>query len=186
MIPVRRIEGAAVVLDHPDLDTSRILPPGGGLFAGVGAGPAGPLRAAGNPPFLLAGSRFGAGADAGAAVRALWAAGVRCVIARGFGGMFVIDATHHGLPALALLGPAFDRLAADAATGAPLVLDLDRGRLGCADLSYVFTLDPFRRAELLDGQDELALTRDSATQDAIDRFEGADARRRPWAIPRNF
>jgi 3-isopropylmalate/(R)-2-methylmalate dehydratase small subunit len=190
MMPVSFIAGTAVVLDDAGLDTGQILPPRfraqprGALFQDRRtADPGFPLRPAGNPPILLAGPDFGCGAAQEEAVLALLGGGIRCVITIGFGGIFCDMAAQWGLLTVVLVPDTFASLRKDALTGAEIAVDLERERIGCGGLSYRFRMDRFRWRTLLAGMDERELTRDSAIADAIDRWEGADARRRPWATP---
>jgi 3-isopropylmalate/(R)-2-methylmalate dehydratase small subunit len=191
MIPVSFIAGRAVVLDLPDIDTDQILPrhhpdlPGGdALFHGLrAASPTSPFRSAGNPPFLLAGPNFGCGASREDAVLALLTSGIRCVIAPSFGGTFAANARWNGLATVTLPQEAYSVLLPDARTGAELSVDLERERIRWGDVGYHFRDDRFSRRCLLDGLDALSMTLDSATADAIDRFEGRNARLRPWATP---
>ena len=191
MTPVSFIAGRATVLALAHVDTDRILParfllqPGGdALFRDLrAADPACPLRPAGNPPILLAGPNFGCGAAREAAARALLVSGIRCIIAPGFGGFFPDMAARIGLLTIALPPDLFTALLDGVRRDPEVSVDLERERIRCAGFEYPFQLDRFMRDCLLAGLDELTITRDSAIADAIDRFEGADARRRPWATP---
>jgi 3-isopropylmalate/(R)-2-methylmalate dehydratase small subunit len=147
------------------------------------ADPAFPIAATGNPPFLLAGANFGCGGASDAAVCALLAGGIRCIIAPGFGPGFSRTAAHHGLLTITLPPAHLALLRADSRTGTEIDVDLEARRLRCGDLVYRFSIDRFSRHRLLLGEDELILTRQYELADAIDRFEGGDARRRPWATP---
>jgi 3-isopropylmalate dehydratase small subunit len=195
MTPVDFIVGPGVVLDRSGIDTDQILPVrfawlsrghdlGAALFHDLrAADQAFPLRPGGNPPILLAGANFGCGAWRDAAVHALLDAGIHCVIAPGFGGGFSGMAAHNGLLAVVLPPEAFTILRTDCRSGAEVTVDLERQRISCGDLAYHFSIDRFRKRCLLEGLDELDLTRCSEIADAIDRFEGADLRHHPWATP---
>jgi 3-isopropylmalate/(R)-2-methylmalate dehydratase small subunit len=191
MTPISFIAGPATMLDLPDIDTGQILPwrvadppDADALFHDLrAADPAFPLRPSGNPPFLLAGRNFGCGASREDAILALLASGIRCIIAPSFGGIFAASARWNGLLTVTLPEEMLSRLMADTRAGAEVSVDLERSRVRCADLVYPFDYDPFARRCLLEGVDALAITLDSATADAIDRFEGRDARRRLWATP---
>jgi 3-isopropylmalate/(R)-2-methylmalate dehydratase small subunit len=45
----------------------------------------------------------------------------------------------------------------------------------------VFTIDPVRRARLLNGWDDIALT--ESFRDRIAAFKASDQAARPWAVP---
>jgi 3-isopropylmalate/(R)-2-methylmalate dehydratase small subunit len=64
---------------------------------------------------------------------------------------------------------------------APMTVDLEQQTIVLANLNYHFTIDPERRTRLLNGWDDIALTK--SYRDKIAAFKAADRQRRPWAIP---
>ncbi|HEY7338020.1 MAG TPA: hypothetical protein VH639_24235, partial [Bryobacteraceae bacterium] len=63
----------------------------------------------------------------------------------------------------------------------PVTVDLEQQTIACGDRVLRFTIDPVRRARLLNGWDDIALTESYRGQ--IAAFRAADQARRPWAIP---
>ena len=64
-----------------------------------------------------------------------------------------------------------------------MTVDLEQQTIVCGNRTYKFTIDPVRRTRLLNGWDDIALTRElSAT--SIAAFKAKDQTERPWAVPR--
>lgn len=108
-------------------------------------------------------------------------AGVRCVIAPGFGDIFAGNAGKNGLLTVVLPEERCAELRAAAASGADITVDLPNQQVRAANSVYVFEIDPFRKRCLLEGLDDIGLT--LANDDAIAAFEAADSASRPWALP---
>ena len=135
-----------------------------------------PFRGA---PILLAAQNFGCGSSRESAVWSLRALGIRCVIATSFGDIFFGNCFQNGVLPIVLDETVLGSLAAEAAEGAPVEVDLTasvvRSPLGAR---IPFTVDPLRRRQLLEGLDDLdaGLLR----RDEIRAFQHADRALRPW------
>jgi 3-isopropylmalate/(R)-2-methylmalate dehydratase small subunit len=188
------LRGPAAPLMLPDVNTDVISPAHAGkgsmalnAFAPIRYLPDGgddpsfvlnrePFRAA---PILLAAQNFGCGSSRESAVWSLRAIGIRCVIATSFGDIFFGNCFQNGLLPIVLAETVLDSLAAEAADGAPLEVDLGacviRSPRG---LTIAFEVNPLRRRQLLEGLDDLdaGLLR----RDEIRAFQQADRVRRPW------
>jgi 3-isopropylmalate/(R)-2-methylmalate dehydratase small subunit len=110
---------------------------------------------------LVAARNFGVGSSREAAVYALLALGIRCVVAESFGDIFFSNALKNGLLPVKLPGAAVDALRAQVSTapGTTLTVDLEAQRLATpAGSFHDFTIPPFARDCLLRGLDEIGLT----------------------------
>ena len=146
--------------------------------------PAFPLN---HPPFreariLVGNINFGCGSSREMAVWAIAGMGIRCIIAPSFGDIFFSNCFQNGLLPVVLpldvvekLGKA---LAADPAR-AVLTVDLAQQKVVAPDGSeYLFEIEPLRKKALLEGLDEIGLTR---LRDAeIAAFQQKDRAKRPW------
>jgi 3-isopropylmalate/(R)-2-methylmalate dehydratase small subunit len=65
----------------------------------------------------------------------------------------------------------------------PLTIDLEQQMIVCGNRIYNFTIDPVRRTRLLNGWDDLALTKNYCER--IRAFKANDKSQRPWAVPRH-
>lgn len=194
--------GAALAADGrptDNIDTDQLIPArfmstpraeGYGRFllhdqrfdAGGAAVGAHPLTRHPGATVLVAGRNFGAGSSREAAVYALVDFGVRAVVAPSFGDIFAANAVNNGL-APARVGPEIAeamaaRLGPDAA---PAVVDLAALSVQVADVSAPFELDPLWREKLIQGWDDVDLTRARAEQ--IQAFRAQRAKQRPWLFP---
>nr|WKF59507.1 3-isopropylmalate dehydratase small subunit 1 [Paraburkholderia busanensis] len=133
---------------------------------------------------LLGGANFGCGSSREMAVWALEEFGIRCVIAPSFGDIFFNNCLQNGLLPVRLDAASIDTLAAVAANGVPLEVDLRALEIRASGLAPVsFDFDPSRRAVLLEGLDEVDQTLRLA--DEIAAFRREDRARRAWAyLPR--
>jgi 3-isopropylmalate/(R)-2-methylmalate dehydratase small subunit len=107
---------------------------------------------------LLAGENFGSGSSREHAPWALTAWGIRAVISTSFADIFRSNALKNGLLPIvvdaALHGRLFEMVAADPAL--ELSVDLEAGRVGMpGGEAFAFSVDPFARAMLLAGTDEI-------------------------------
>lgn len=135
------------------------------------------------PPFdragiLVAGRNFGVGSSREAAVYALLALGIRCVVAEGFGDIFFNNSLKNGLVPVRLPGAALERLREGAASrpGTRLTVDLAAQRLTTENgESHDFVIPAFSRDCLLRGLDEIGLTFTLMTE--IENFEATHHRR---------
>jgi len=114
-------------------------------------------------------------------VYALADAGVRCVIAPGFGDIFSSNASKNGLLTIVLPPEQVDALMALAREAADLTIDLPAQQVRAGNRVFGFAIDPFRKQCLLDGLDDIALT--LANEAAISRYEATALPSRPWAAP---
>lgn len=195
-------EGVAAALLRSNVDTDAIIPSremktvgktglAGGLFAGwryLDAAARTP-----NPEFvlnrpeqqgttiLLSGINFGCGSSREHAVWALHEYGIRVVIAPSFGAIFAGNCVRNGILPMVLPEAQIAELAAAVAADPQrlrLKVDLQRCVVEAGGRSYPFTLPASQREMLLKGLDPIALTLESAA--AIDAFQAADRRARPW------
>jgi len=130
---------------------------------------------------LVAGRNFGGGSSREAAVYALYEAGIRCVIAPSFGDIFAQNSVQNGL--LTAILPEADVSELGAAIAAdpnlPVTVDLERQTIARGNRSFTFAIDPVSRNQLLNGWDDIDLTR--SQRDHIAAFKASDRERRPWA-----
>ncbi|MCE8021323.1 3-isopropylmalate dehydratase small subunit [Halomonas sp. MCCC 1A11036] len=128
---------------------------------------------------LVARRNFGAGSSREAAVYALVDFGLRCVIAPSFGDIFASNAVNNGLlPATVSEADAEALLTALGDAPGTLHVDLETQRISTGELSVAFTIAPTWRTKLLNGWDDIDMTRQHAQ--AIQRFAGDYANQRPW------
>lgn len=193
MTPFTVVSGPAAALDRANVDTDQIVPArflrksraegyNNFLFHDVRRAESDfPLGPTGNPEILVAGANFGCGSSREGAVYALSDAGIRCVIAPGFGDIFAGNASKNGLLTVVLPEDRCAALRAAASAGADITIDLPNQQIRAANSVYTFEIDPFRKRCLLEGLDDIDLT--LANDDAIAAFEAADRLDRPWALP---
>ncbi|MFM0646073.1 3-isopropylmalate dehydratase small subunit [Paraburkholderia bryophila] len=133
---------------------------------------------------LLGGANFGCGSSREMAVWALEEFGIRCVIAPSFGDIFFNNCLQNGLLPVRLDASVIESLAAAAADGEPLEVDLRALDIRARGLPPIpFEFDAARRAVLLEGLDEVDQTLRLAAD--IDAFRREDRARRAWAyLPR--
>ena len=200
MRAVTRVEGRAVVLDRPNVDTDQIIPAawlkrvertgfGPGLFSAWRTDPAFVLNqpGAGEATVLIAGPNFGCGSSREHAVWALLDFGFQAVIAPSFADIFRGNSIGAGLLTAqadeATMAELRSVLAADPA--ATVTLDVKERTItvlagasaAAAGLSFPFALPDYARWRLLEGLDDVGITLRHA--DAIAGFE----RRRPAWMP---
>ena len=196
-----RHTGVAAPLDLPNVDTDRVIParflrkPQGSagydryLFHDVrftAEGAERPEFVLNQPPYrpatiLVAADNFGCGSSREAAVWALMAYGIRCVIAPSLGDIFHQNCFKNGL--LPMILPA--DLVADlrrqlhARPGATITADLEAQTVAAPDgATHRFDVDAFARRMLLTGQDEIALT--LGYEAHIRTFEARQHAERSW------
>ncbi|KQP15984.1 3-isopropylmalate dehydratase small subunit [Pseudorhodoferax sp. Leaf265] len=201
MTPIVRLQAIACALPQINIDTDQVFParymkearrPPSGyapyLFHDLRRGSDGELREDFplNAPInqgvgiIAAGRNFGSGSSREGAVYALVDAGVRCVLAPSYGDIFAANAVNNGLlPArvdehdmevlFTLLAPG----------GVRMNLDLQACNLTVERRSFDFTVDPVWRTRLLNGWDEIDMTRRHAED--IAAWCRHDRELRPWA-----
>ncbi len=189
-----RHEGRAVALPRADVDTDQIIPArfmsasraegyGGFLFADLRDGdPDFPLDRHPGASVLVAGPNFGCGSSREAAVYALVDAGIRVVVAPGFADIFAGNAVNNGLLPAAV--PEAAAIADALGTGtAPAGVDLEAGTLTVAGETHRFDLPDIWRQKLVNGWDDIDLTR--AHLGDIEAYRARRSRTAPWAWPRD-
>jgi 3-isopropylmalate/(R)-2-methylmalate dehydratase small subunit len=203
MEPFRIVEAPARALPLANIDTDQLIPArfmkrprseGYGSFllhdlrfdADGAPRPDSPLPQVGegSPTAVMVARRnFGCGSSREAAVYALADYGVRCVIAPSFGDIFASNAVKNGLlPARVSEEDAEALLASDGlAAGLPVRVDLEAQTITAGNLVIPFAIDPVWRTQLLNGWDDIDLTRAQAP--AIAAFRERDSAARPWATP---
>jgi 3-isopropylmalate/(R)-2-methylmalate dehydratase small subunit len=131
---------------------------------------------------LVTGPNFGCGSSREGAVWSLQEMGIRAVIGSSFGDIFFANCFQNGVLPIVVDKAIADGLAAE------IELTQGAGRIG-VDLEeqtitsptgqrHRFEIDPRRRAGLLDGLDEVALTLQRDNE--IRAFQAADRAERPW------
>lgn len=206
MESLRSITGIAAPLPRSHVDTDQIIPTrflarmseeglGEGLFAEWATRPDGspdPDFTLNQAPWhraqiLVAGPMFGCGSSREAAPRALRQRGFRAVIAPSFGDTFFNNCFRNGVVPVrlpddtvqALVG-ALEAARADAARCRLTVSLEDCTVRGPQPVQvHRFVLPPLLHRMLLEGLDEIALTR--TRQAEIDAHRARDRARRPWA-----
>jgi len=130
---------------------------------------------------LIAAENFGCGSSREAAVWALMAYGVRCVIAPSLGDIFHQNCLKNGLLPVILAAEVAAGLRGQlhARPGATITADLTTQTVTAPDgAGHRFEIDAFAREMLLTGQDEIALTLGYEPQ--IREFETRHAAEMPW------
>jgi 3-isopropylmalate/(R)-2-methylmalate dehydratase small subunit len=201
MEPFTTLTAVAAPIDLPNIDTDRVIParflrkpreaPGYDrfLFHDVRFNPDGSERAEfvlNQPGFrgariLVTAANFGCGSSREAAVWALAANGIRCVVAPSLGDIFHQNCFKNGLLPVILPAEITERMRGQLhdTPGAMMTVDLEAQTVVGPDASPItFEIDPFRKHGLLTGLDELALT--LTYEPAIAAFEARQAAEFPW------
>lgn len=131
---------------------------------------------------LVTGPNFGCGSSREGAVWALQEQGIRCVVGSSFGDIFFANCFQNGILPVIIDKTLVEKIASEieATQGAGrLAIDLEAQTITTPNgVSHTFTIDPRRRAGLLEGLDEILMT---LRRDAdIRAFQTADRIRRPW------
>lgn len=129
---------------------------------------------------LVARRNFGGGSSREAAVYALVDAGFRAVLAPSFGDIFSSNAVNNGLLPARLPAETVEQLLA--AAPLRLAIDLEDRTIAGEGLRLTFELDPVWRMKLVNGWDDIDLTRAHAAE--IEAFAGARRTATPWLWPR--
>ncbi|MBI4589926.1 MAG: 3-isopropylmalate dehydratase small subunit [Candidatus Rokubacteria bacterium] len=201
MKPFRALTAVAAPIDLPNVDTDRIIP---ARFLRKPQGAAGYERflfhdvrfaadGSEKPEFVLiqlpyreakilaVADNFGCGSSREAAVWALDAYGIRCVVAASLGDIFHQNCFKNGLlPVLLPAGVVAGlRQTLHERPGATVTVDLEAQTVTGPDkVTHRFEIDPFRKQMLLTGQDEIALT--LGHEAAIREFETRHRAEMPW------
>jgi 3-isopropylmalate/(R)-2-methylmalate dehydratase small subunit len=137
------------------------------------------------PPFdkaqiLVTGRNFGTGSSREQAVWALADFGIRCVIGLSFGEIFFANCFKNGVLPIELGPTDHAAVAAEAATGRPLTIDLEAQEIRLPDDSAIaFEIDPYRKRSLLLGLDEIGEILSDDLAD-IASFEDRQRAAKPW------
>jgi 3-isopropylmalate/(R)-2-methylmalate dehydratase small subunit len=132
---------------------------------------------------IVGGRNFACGSSREAAVYALYDYGIRCVIAPSFGDIFSGNAVQNGLLTAVVDDEAAAEIIAtlNGTPDLPITVDLEQQTVLCGNRSYRFAIDPSCRLRLLNGWDDIALTKSFGNE--IASFKKEDASRRAWARP---
>jgi 3-isopropylmalate dehydratase small subunit len=193
MNPLIRVEGPALSLPQPDVDTDVIYPARFLLITerrGLGRyafhdwrdRPGFPLAPEQDhaPPILVAGTNFGCGSSREQAPWALDGLGIRVVIASSFGEIFYSNCFKNGMLPIRLDAAVVSDLHARATAGARFAIDLERQTLVVGeDAPIAFDVAPHQREALLNGWSEIARINALHAHD-IDAFETTQRRAAPW------
>jgi len=192
--------GIAVALDRESIDTDQLIPArfmstprsqgyGEFLLYDFRFDPDGvpsedfPLNRVPDASVLVTRRNFGSGSSREAAVYALVDFGIRAVIAPSFGDIFASNAVNNGLLPARVSEAEVDSLIAALGEGkAPVAVDLAAGHLTIGNHQIGFALDNVWREKLINGWDDIDLTRKHDT--AIAAYRAARRTQKPWAIPR--
>ena len=131
---------------------------------------------------LVTGGNFGCGSSREHAPWALMDFGIRCVISTSFGDIFYNNCFKNGVLPIRVSPEDLEKLFDDADRGAnaTLTIDLEKQEIRGPDGGVVhFEIDPFRKHCLLNGLDDIGLTKQK--QAKIASYEGKAKTARPWA-----
>ena len=135
-----------------------------------------------NSKIVVAGDNFGCGSSREHAPWALLDFGIKCVISTSFGDIFYNNCFKNGVLPIRVSQETLDHLFDDAERGAnaTVSIDLAKQEIRGPDGGTVhFEIDPFRKHCMLNGLDDIGLTK--LKQTSIDSFEEKSKAARPWA-----
>jgi 3-isopropylmalate/(R)-2-methylmalate dehydratase small subunit len=131
---------------------------------------------------LVTGPNFGCGSSREGAVWSLQEMGIRAIIGSGFGDIFFANCFQNGILPIIVDKEIVDGLAAEVehTQGAGRIgIDLEAQTITSpSGKQHRFEIDPRRRAGLLEGLDEVALT--LKRDNEIRAYQAADRNERPW------
>ncbi len=132
---------------------------------------------------LVAGRNFGSGSSREAAVYALADHGIRVVLAPTYGDIFASNSIKNGLLPAVLPEEAIDDLLAAlrASPNVEVSVDLETQTVNWGNRRVAFQIDPIWREQLLNGWDDIDVTR-SFTED-IAKFAKARVAKQSWTRP---
>ena len=185
------LEGVAAPLKMINVDTDMIIPKqylktikrtglGKGLFSEMrykDDGSENPDFVLNKPAYrkakiLVAGDNFGCGSSREHAPWALMDFGIRCVISTSFGDIFYNNCFKNGVLPIKVSPEDLEKLFDDAERGAnaTLSIDLEKQEIRGPDGGVVkFDIDPHRKHCLLNGLDDIGLTKSRATRSTASR-----------------
>src|SRR6188474_2249504 len=131
---------------------------------------------------LVADNNFGCGSSREHAPWALLDFGIRCVISTSFGDIFYNNCFKNGVLPIKVSPEDLEKLFDDAERGAnaTLSIDLEKQEIRGPDGGVVkFDIDPHRKHCMLNGLDDIGLTKQKSAK--IESFEEKSRAARPWA-----
>ncbi|MDB2682958.1 3-isopropylmalate dehydratase small subunit [Alphaproteobacteria bacterium] len=134
-----------------------------------------------NAEILITGENFGCGSSREHAPWAILDMGFRCVIAPSFADIFYNNSFKNGILPIALPQDQVDALMSEAQENpdAKLEIDLEKQTITRGNkLSFAFEIDPFRKACLLNGLDDIGLTLEKDNH--IGSYEESLKKDKPW------
>lgn len=141
-----------------------------------------PLNRHTDASILVAGRNFGSGSSREAAVYALVDAGFRVVIAPSFGDIFSNNSINNGLLPARVSTENVDALTQALSDGtSAMTVDLNAGSISLGDLHFDFELDESWRIKLMNGWDDIDLTKQHT--DTIENFRLNRIQTAHWAWP---
>lgn len=199
MTPLTIVESRAIPLALANVDTDQLIPArfmkrprseGYGPFllhdlrseAGSEAARLDDSTFAG-AQILVARRNFGSGSSREAAVYALADFGFRCILAPSFGDIFASNAVKNGVLPAQISEADTELLLADSTlrNGGPVVVDLAAQTIRVGNQTISFDIEPVWKTQLLNGWDDIDMTRSHSA--AIADFVVRDRTARPWATP---
>ena len=139
------------------------------------------------PPYreaqiIIAARNFGCGSSREGAVWSLVERGITCIIAPSFGDIFFNNCFQNGVLPVVLDQAVIEELAREVehSQGAgKVIVDLERCEVVSPEgKRHEFTVEARRREAMLQGLDEIGVTRKQAA--VIDGFQARDRQKRPW------
>lgn len=134
--------------------------------------------------FLVGGANFGGGSSREAAAYAILDYGIRTVIAPSFGDIFAQNSVKNGLLPAVVDAADVAELATTLERHPHLsvTVDLETQTVTCGNHSFKFSIAPSWRDQLLNGWDEIDLTR--SHQGKIETFRRMRGEAEPWIFTR--
>lgn len=128
---------------------------------------------------MICGENFGCGSSRESAPAVIADMGYRCLIGTGFGDIFFNNCFQQGILPIVVDSETLATLAAVAATGAELVVDLSAQEITTPDGEvFAFSVNALRKRSLLEGLDDIELT--MLLGDDISNWQQQDGVSRPW------
>lgn len=199
MTPFTIVESRAIPLALANIDTDQLIPArfmkrprsegyGPFLLHDLRAEHGNEAQRLDDPAFagasvLIARRNFGSGSSREAAVYALADFGIRCVLAPSFGDIFASNAVKNGLVPAQISEADAEMLLTDSVVrhGGAVIVDLAAQTVRVGNRVIAFDIEPVWKMQLLNGWDDIDMTKSHAA--AIDAFVARDAVARPWAKP---
>lgn len=200
MKPFTKLAGTAVALRRDNVDTDQILPArylkiaradglAEALFRDLRQDAKGKPRAdfplndpsRAGATILIARHNFGVGSSREAAVYTIVDNGFRVVVATSFGDIFAQNCVNNGLVAAIVTPEDIEKLLSAVEQTGKAEVDLEEQTIRSGNYVVPFAIDPARKLRLLNGWDDLDLTKQYKAQ--IEAFAARDRAERPWAVP---